>query len=191
VVAAIALGACSVQQKHAQTAISDIEASVQAAGPDAQRYAPKQLATVKTKLDTLKASLQEKDYPYVISNAPAVLASAEGLPSIIATKKAQELAALKTRWSELAAAVPHEIEAIHHRIGLLEKTRHLPRGIDKKELATAEASFKDAKGTWAMATSDFAGGNVSTAVEKARMAQKEATTLMSELKMEGKSTSHS
>jgi hypothetical protein len=191
VLACLSLAACARQKDHAQSAIADIEAAVQAAGPEAQRYVPDRLADVKTQLDSLKASFRDEHYSSVVSGAPAVLESAKDLTGAAEEKRKQEHIELAARWSSLAAAMPRAIESIDQRIATLDRSRRLPHGIDHQRLASAAVSLKEAKGSWAKASSEFAGGHVDDAVGQGEKVQKEAKVLMSELGMSTKASAHS
>ena len=189
--AAALVAACAPHKGQAQRAIADVEAAVQSAGPDVQHYIPDQLAGVRTKLDTLKASIKEHDYQSVVANAPAVLAAANQLPAAAAATKKEQLIAAASQWSTLASSLPREMESIDHRLSALEKARHLPHGLDRKQLEAAARSLKEAKGAWGKATAEFEGGKVAEAVEQAKAAQGEAAAVMSELKMPATAASQS
>jgi len=189
--AAILVAGCAPQKGQAEKAIADVDAAVQAAGPEVQHYIPDQLAEVRTKLDTLKASMKESDYQSVVANSPAVLAAAKGLPAAAEAKKKESLIEAASQWSALSSTLPREMASIDHRLVALERTHHLPRGLDHKQLESAQRSFEAAKGNWRKAAAAFQSGKVAEAVAKAKAVEGEAAAMMSELQMKEARATHS
>jgi ATP/maltotriose-dependent transcriptional regulator MalT len=175
------LAGCAGQMEPAQRSISDIEAMVIAASPEAAKYVPDQLTDVQGKLGGLKASFDKKDYSAVLENAPAVMSAAQGLASAAAAKKQELMTALNEQWSGLAAALPGYMTAIQNRIDLLGKksAKKLAAGVD---LDAARASLKDAGSLWSKAQAAFATGNLDEAVTIAQSLKTNLEDLASTLK---------
>src|ERR1700687_1588715 len=118
---AMVLAGCAGQKEPAQNSISDIEAIVTAASPEAAKYVPDQLTDGESQLGGLRASFDRKDYAAVLESAPAVMSTAQGLAGAAAAKKDALMKALNEQWSGLAAALPGYMTAIQNRIDLLGK----------------------------------------------------------------------
>ena len=165
--AVIVLAGCASQMEPAQRSISDIEASVSAAAPEAAKYVPDQLNDVQTRLGDLKAAFDRQDYGAVATAAPAVLNEAMGLASAAAAKKAEVVSGLNEQWTSLSGAVPAYMTAIRNRIDLLSKksARKLAVGID---LDAAKSALSDATSLWSKAQGAFGNGNMDEAVTAAK-----------------------
>jgi len=183
VAAAVVIAACGNQMEPAQKAITDIESAVAAAGADAEKYIPEQVAAVKGSVDALKAAFDQKDYKSVVTGAPAVLAEAQGLVAAAAAKKDEVMAALNGEWTQLSTELPAAVTAIQGRIDELSKAKKLPEGLDKAAVEGAAAGLAEAQTLWTEATNAFGAGAVEEAVTKANAVKAKANELMSALGM--------
>jgi len=181
--AAIMMTACAGQKEPAQKLIGDIESTVTAASTEAAKYVPDQLADVQSKLGSLEASFDKRDYAAVVTGAPAVLSAAQNLATAAAAKKDQILKALNDQWTVLAAALPAAVTAVQNRIDLLSKksSKKLAAGID---LDTAKAGVGDAASLWSKAQAAFAAGNLDEAVGTAKDVKAKVEALAASLKMD-------
>ena len=167
-VATLMLAACGMQKEPAQKAIANIESAVTAAGADAERFVPDHVASVKVKIDELKAAFEQGDYKSIITNAPALLKDAQGLAGLAAAKKQEFMGALQGEWSSLAAELPGTVAAVQDRVDTLSKMRRLPQGIDKAAIESAGAGVTEAKTMWEEAMAAFGTGSIEDAVAKAK-----------------------
>jgi hypothetical protein len=165
------IGACSNQMEPAQQAIAGIDSAVASASPDAAKYVPDELAAVQTKLTALKAAFDKKDYVGVLAAAPALLAEAQNLLGDAALKKDAVVKVLGSEWTGLAATVPALVAAVSKRVAMLDKSKHLPAGVD---LAAAKTNIADATSLWSKAQAAFAANNVEEAVTSARSVKAKA-----------------
>jgi hypothetical protein len=181
--AAMVLVACANQREPAQRLVSDIEAIVTAAAPEAAKYVPDQLADVQGKLGDLKASFDKKDYDSVIKEAPAVVSAAHGLASAAAAKKDELMKALNDEWTGLAGVLPEYVATLQSRIDLLSKksSKKLGAGID---LNAAKASLSGDSSLWSKAQAAFATGNLDEAVTTAKDLKTKLEELASTLKVD-------
>ena len=181
--AAIVLAGCASQMEPAQRSISDIEAIVSAASPEAAKYVPDQLTDVQSKLGELKASFDKNDYAAVLTGAPAVLSAAQSLAGAAATKKDELTKALNEQWSGLAAVLPRSMTAIQSRLGLLgnKSSKQLAAGID---LDAAKDRLSNATSLWSKAQGAFATGNLTEAVTTAKTVRSDLDRLASTLNMD-------
>lgn len=183
VAAAVVIAACGNQMEPAQKAIADIESAVAAAGADAEKYIPEQVAAVKGSVDALKAAFDQKDYKSVVTGAPAVLADAQGLVAAAAAKKDEVMAALNGEWTQLSTELPAAVTAIQGRIDELAKAKKLPEGLDKAAVEGATAGLAEAQTLWTEATTAFGAGALEEAVTKANAVKAKANELMTALGM--------
>ena len=155
VMAAVLLAGCANQMEPAKKAITDIEAAVGAAGPDAAQYIPDQLQAVTSQIADLKMKFDQKDYKAVIATAPALLAQAQGLAAAAGTAKqaaeAAALEALNAEWGTLATDLPAQLAAITSRAAILSKSKKLPAGLDAATFDAAKSGAAEAATLWEQA----------------------------------------
>jgi hypothetical protein len=179
-VAALLLAACSSQMQPARQAIDDISSAVAATSDEAAKYIPEQLSDVQHKLADLNATYDKKDYATVLTEAPAVLTEAKGLPAAAAAKKEEIAKALATEWTQLSASVPQLVTSVKTRIDALSKSRRVPKDVN---LSAAKSGLQDATMSWDQAQAAFKVGNVAAAVAAAKEAKTKAEAAASALKM--------
>ena len=183
VAAAVIVAACANQMEPAQKAIAGIEAAVSAAGADAEKYIPDQVAAVKSGVQDLKAAFDNKDYKAVITGAPALLSQAKGLAAAAAAKKEEVMTALNGQWTQFAADMPAAVGGIQARIEELSKAKALPEGMDKAALESATAGLAEAQTMWSEATASFSSGSLEDAIAKAGAVKTKVGELMTALGM--------
>lgn len=183
VAAAVIVAACANQMEPAQKAIAGIEAAVSAAGADAEKYIPDQVAAVKSGVQDLKTAFDNKDYKAVITGAPALLSQANGLAAAAAAKKEEVMTALNGQWTQFAADLPTAVGSIQARIEELSKAKALPQGMDKAALESATTGLAEAQTMWSEATASFSSGSLEDAIAKAGAVKTKVGELMTTLGM--------
>ena len=178
--AAILFVACANQMEPAKNALNNINAILNAASADAQKYIPDQLASAQSKVAELTASYDKKDYDAVLARAPAVLTEVNGLAGAATAKKDENLKKLGNEWRALAASVPQSVTAVQTRVDELSKTKHVPKGID---LAAAKSGLADATSAWDKAQTAFKSDNVEDAVTAAKDANGKIESAATALKL--------
>ena len=178
--AAFLIAACANQMEPAKNALDNINTSLAAASPDAQKYVPDQLSSAQSKVAALTASFDKKDYAAVVAGAPAVLAEVNGLAGAAAAKRDEILKALGNEWRSLAASIPQSVTAVQTRIDDLSKTKHVPKDID---LAAAKSGLADATAAWDKAQSAFKSGDAPDAVPLAKDALSKVESAAAALKL--------
>jgi hypothetical protein len=179
--ATVALAACASKMQPAQQMISKIEAVVAAAQPEAAKYVPDQLKDVQDKVANLKTAFAQQDYGAVITAAPSVLASAQGLAAAAAQKKSVVMGELNEQWSRISANLPANVAAIQKRIEVLSHNARLRKGID---LAAAKKGLDDVNTAWTTAQSDFTSGHLGQAVTAAKGVQTQLQSLAQSIKFQ-------
>ena len=182
VLTAALLAGCASEIEPAQRAISDIEATVSAAAPEAQIYVPAQLADVRTKLGELKAAFERREYSAILARAPTVMSAAQLLAGEAAAKKAEVTKALDVQWSQLATGITQNLTIIQNRIDLqsanasrlsTQKPRKTAKGRasgkpeSDSDLDAARVRLSNAASLWSKSQAAYATGNLAEAVSTA------------------------
>src|SRR5580692_2231868 len=133
--AALIMAACSSQKEPAQKLISDTRAAVDAAGADATKYVPDQLAEVESKLGTPKADFDRKNYKAVLDDGPPVLSYAQALAGAAEAKKNLIAQGFRDQWAALSNSIPGNSSSIQSRIDFLSRkeNKKLAAGVDISE----------------------------------------------------------
>jgi hypothetical protein len=184
-VATLVVAACANQMEPAQKALAEVEAAVQAASADAQKYLPEQYASVDQKLSELKASFDKKEYAAVVTGAPALLTDVKSLASAAAAKKKEVMDALGAQWTSLSASLPQAVAAIESRLTALAKTKKLPQGVTKDAVTAATSGLTEVKAAWNDATAAFGAGKVDEAVTKAKAVKDKVDEISKSLAISG------
>ena len=169
--AALALAACTNLAEPAAKAVAEVETALTAAGDDAGKYVPDQLAAVQGKLTELKDSIAKKNYKAVIAAAPAALTMAKDLASAATAKKDEMMKMAASDWTTMSAALPGLISAVQSRVDVLGKSKHLPAGVN---LDAAKTALADATSMWAKAQAASTAGDVMGAASTAKMVKEKA-----------------
>jgi hypothetical protein len=178
--AALALGACANQMEPAQQAIANVDTAVAAHSAEAAKYVPDQYKDLQTKVASLHASFDNKDYDAVLAAAPAVLDQARGIGAGATLKKEELDARLTSGWAALTASLPAQVSAVQAKLTSLGKMSKPPQGID---VAAAQAAFADAPAEWKQATAAFAAGNIEDASAAAKDVSGKVTAAAAALMM--------
>jgi len=173
VFAALLLVGCANQMEPAKQAIAGVGAALQAAGPDATKYIPDQVKAVTDQLVDLKMKFDQKDYRAVVAAAPKLLEQAKALAPAAAVKKAEFVASLPTRWTELSTSVPAAIAALASRIAA--------GGADAAAVEAATKTLSRCKGFWEIAKQTQAAGKPQQAVEYAIYIKEQADKALATL----------
>jgi hypothetical protein len=158
------VAACSNQRDIAERSLNSAENAVTAAAADAHKYLPDQLALLERRLSDLNGSFELRDYAAVRRDAPPVVADAKRLAHDAAERKQQAAKALDAHWSDIASSLPDLLDRIELRIDALNKTSHVPKGV---ELAAARSAVNEANAIWQKAQIAFATGQMDEAVSEA------------------------
>jgi hypothetical protein len=178
--AILIVASCTNQMEPAKNALDNINATLSAVSPDAQKYIPDQVAAAQSKVAQMTASYEKKDYAAVLAAAPSVLAEVNGLAGAATAKKDENLKALGTEWRSLAASIPQSVTAVQTRIDALSKTKRVPKDID---LGAAKSGLADATSGWEKAQAAFSSGNAEDAVTAAKDAKGKLDSAAAALKL--------
>jgi hypothetical protein len=182
--AAMLITGCANQKEPAEKAVSQVEASLSQFKGDAETYAAEELQGVEESIAKLKEELAAKNYKAVVLQTPNVASTLAALKDTVAKKKAdaeQILAAAQQEWTDLSASVPEMVTKLQSKVDSLNKSRKLPKGVDKAGFAAAKAEFETLKSSWAEATAEFSSGMVADAVRRARAAKAKGEELVQKL----------
>ena len=178
---AVALTACANQKEPAEKAVAQVEASLAQFRADAEQYATDELKGVDESITRLK---EELNYKTVVMQTPTVASTVAALKDTVARKKAEAeemLAAAQAEWTELNASVPEMVSKLQAKMDSLDKSRRMPKGLDKAGFEAAKQDFENLKSSWAEAGAEFSSGMAADAVRRARAAKAKAEELMQKI----------
>jgi len=186
VMAAVLIAGCANQKAPAEQAIANAESALAQVRDMAQKYVPDQLQQVDAQLNGLKDSAAKGDYKSVLAAAPALMTAIGSLKDAAAAKQAEAQAAMskaKDAWGSMSTDVPKMVDAIQSRVDVLSKSHHLPKGVTKDALASAQSGLASMKSTWNDATTAASSGDFATATTKGQAVKDQATQIMQSLNM--------
>jgi anti-sigma-K factor RskA len=165
VLVAALLSACAPgDEAPARKAIDQISAAIESAGPDATKYVPGHVAALEGQVTKLKIRFYDKDYKAIVEEAPAILASAKGLASTAAAKKAEIAKVLDGEWEKIVTDVPASIASAEKYVdGLIASKKSAP-GMTQEMVASARTGIDEQKALWEKATAAKAAGDLEQAV---------------------------
>jgi hypothetical protein len=179
--AALLAGCAARDDAPARKAIDQIDAAITAAGPDATKYIPRHVSTLKAESTQLKVKYYEGDYKGIVEAAPAILGKAQDLPRQAAAKKTQVAASLAGEWTNLETSVPEAIAAVQKHADELRKSGNVTAGPAKTLLDAAGPSISEQKALWDKAIAAKAAGDIEQAVTLAAYAKHNAEALLAAL----------
>jgi hypothetical protein len=178
------LAACSGQKmESARKAIAEAQAALSAAGPDAVKYIPKDVADTTNNIARLQSLFDAKDYDGVLDEAPAVLAKAQGLPTAAEAARVATVAAFSAEWDSISGSAPAALAAIQSRVDVLSKAAKLPEGMDAEQLELIKTELALARQQWAEAGTAHAEGKLEAATALGLAASNRAGELLNVLGM--------
>lgn len=186
VLAMLALVACGQQKGPAEQALSSAQSALSAIHDQAQKYVPDQLQAVQAQLDGMKSSLASGDYKAVLAAAPALTSAIAALKTAAAAKQSEVEAALaqaKDAWGSASTDLPKMVDAIAHRVDVLSKSHHLPKGITAETLANAKSGLQSMRAALSAAGSAASSGDYTGAMNQAKAVQAQAKQIMQSLQM--------
>ncbi|HLJ37493.1 MAG TPA: hypothetical protein VKT54_03695 [Steroidobacteraceae bacterium] len=186
VFSALALVACNQQKGQAEQAVAGAQQSLNAVRDEAQKYAPEQLGGVEAQLGQMQDSFQRGDYAGTLAAQPAMMKAINGLKDAAAEKKtAADAAAAKAKddWAATSTEVPKMVDEVAKRVETLSKTRHLPKGVTKENVASAKTGLEQVKSTWSDATAAASSGDYTSAMSKADTVKSKTQDMMKSLGM--------
>lgn len=183
---AVLIVACNMQKGQAEQAVAGAEQALNGTRDQAQKYAPEQLGGVEAQLGQLKNTYQRGDYAGTLAAAPAMMTAISGLKDAAAEKKtAADAAAAKAKddWGTASTEVPKMVDEVAKRVDTLSKTKHLPKGVTKDNVASAKTGLDQLKTTWADATAAASSGDYTSAMSKADTVKSKTADMMKSLGM--------
>lgn len=180
------IAGCNMQKGPAEQAVASAEAALDGVRDAAQKYAPEDLGSVEAQLGQMKDSFQKGDYAGVLAAAPAMTTAINGLKDKANQKKADAEAALakaKDDWGPASTAVPKMVDDLAKRVEELSKSKRLPKGVTKENVAAAKTGLDSLKSTWTDATNASSSGDFTTAMAKADAVKAKAAEIMKSIGM--------
>lgn len=158
------LVACSGNKMEpAQQAIAEARSALSAAGPDAIKYIPNQVAAVASEVERLDTLFENEDYEGVLTAAGDVLAQAQAIPAAAESAREAALVAFSAEWDSIAHSAPSALAAIQSRVDILSAAAKLPGEMDAEQFESIKTELGEAKGLWSKATAAHAAGQLEAA----------------------------
>jgi hypothetical protein len=180
--AILAAAACSAQMQPAQSALETSANAVNAAlTPDADKYAPKEVTALQSKLAELKSTFDAKNYPAVITGASDVTAAAHELTQIVSADKASEAKRLASEWSEFGESMPKLLGSVRAKIDELNREKHVPKNVN---LSSARADLNEADNLWDKAKSAHDRGEAADALASSKQAKSKAEAAAADINLQ-------
>jgi hypothetical protein len=180
IVVALVIAGCASQKAPAEAAVASAETAFGAIQAEAAKYVPDQAKGISDSLASAKDALAKGDYQAALTTAQALPAKITELTSAITAKKAE----LTTAWNGLSALLPKAVEAIGSRVGMLSKSKALPKGLDKAKFEEAKAGLSEMTATWGEATAAFGAGDLTAAIAKGETVKAKVASVMGLLNMQ-------
>ena len=180
VVFALGIAGCANQKAPAEAAIASAETAFSAVQAEAVKYVPDQAKGISDAIAAAKDAVAKGDYQAALTNAQALPAKITDLTTAVSAKKAE----LTTEWSGLSAMLPKAVDAIQSRVGMLSKSKALPKGLDQAKFDEAKTGLASMTAAWTEATTAFAAGNLTDAIVKAESVKRQAASVMGLLNMQ-------
>ncbi len=168
--------ACSSDKEPAQAAVNGLEAAVDAAKPDIERFAADRMAAVDDGVKAAKAKLDDENYAGAMADVQSATSTLTAAAEAAASRKAQ----LSTEWATFTG-MPAMIGQIKGKVAELDAMRRLPRGMNKATLDGAKSSMDSASDLWDEAAAAHDDGDLNVAVTKANEAKPMVESLMTTL----------
>lgn len=183
-VVATALAGCGPGKlESAQSAIAQTQAALADAGPEAIKYVPGEVKTVKAQISELQSLFDQKDFDGVLAAAPQVLEAAQALPGRAAAAREALIAELKSDWASLSESAPSALAAVQSRVDILSQATRLPHGMDSEQLEQVSDGLDKAQDLWNKAVVAYNSGDLEAAVALGRGADNRASELLEILGM--------
>jgi len=177
----LAAAACSAQMQPAKSALETATNSVNAAlTPDADKYAPKEVTALQSKLAELKSTFDAKNYPAVITGASDVTAAAYELTQTVSVDRDSEVKRLAGEWSEFSDSMPKLLDSVHAKLDELNRQKHLPKNVN---LSSARADLDEAEKIWDKAKSAHDRGEAADALASSKQAKSKAEAAAADINL--------
>jgi hypothetical protein len=158
------LAACSGNKMEpAQQAIAEARSALSAAGPDAIKYIPNQVAAVASEIERLDTLFENEDYEGVLAAAGDVLAQAQAIPAAAESAREAALAAFSAEWESIAHSAPSALSAIQSRVDILSAAAKLPEEMDAAQFESIRTELREAQDLWSKAAAAHAAGELEKA----------------------------
>lgn len=173
-----AAGCAGREEESARKAIDEITAAVDASGPDAIKYVPRKVSTVRGQVVRFKVMYYDRDYAGILAAAPDVLKEAQNLGAAAASRKGEIGTLMEGDWEALAMSTPAALAAARTRVEELQKAKTLPAGVNAQVLESAVKGLAEYESQWQEANEAKAAGNLEQAVTLASSARRRAQVLL-------------
>jgi hypothetical protein len=172
----LGIAGCASQKEPAEQAMAALEQKFAESSAEIQKYLPERQAELQKSIDSLRASMESKDYGDVVTGARAASDDLKRAIGEARVKRAQTLAAMETEWDELVKTMPAMITAMDKKIA--SQRGRAPQGMTRDDWKQAIADYDAARDTWSKAASEMTRKNFEETVLAARDAKARIAAIM-------------
>lgn len=162
VLATVALAlstACTGARGKAEAAIAKADQAIAAIAPEAGKVFPYEVQQLTSAVTAARDTLAKGDPAAARAAVAAIPARADSLAVRVPAKRAELTAQLDT----LRAALQLNLASIQDKVEEFAKTRRLPLGLDRAELATVKETLVSAPKEWAAIEAEAKAGELDRA----------------------------
>lgn len=159
----------------AEAALKAADASIESVKAQAEPFVPEQFAALQADATAARELFNKGDYKGTVEAANAIPAKAQEVLTAAQTRKDE----LTKSFTEVSSSVPTLVQAVTTKVAELKGKA--PKGMDKASFDTATAAVASLGPRWAEITNSFQGGDILSAVEKAKSFKTEVEGLAAQL----------
>jgi hypothetical protein len=180
VVISVFLVSCVAANKEpAAAAIKAAENAFNGVKDELVKYVPDQAKGVEDAIKAAKENFDKGNFDAALDTAKAIPEKVMALATAVAAKKAE----LTKSWEEISGGMPAMLDSIKDKLAALSATKKLPKTLDKAKLEGAKADYEAAAKMWDEAKSTLSGGDMASAIAKAKTVKEKALEVMKTLGM--------
>ncbi len=147
----------------AEQALKTVDAALEAARPDVEKYVPVEWHALSGAAVAARAQFEQGNYKDALASARELVPKIQAAGSVAQNKKKE----LATAFEAMKGSLPGMLDVLSKQLTAYAAMRRLPAGIEKDAVATAQAELPGVTQDWASALVAFDGGDVIKAVDTA------------------------
>ncbi len=162
-VVTLSVFAAACGKAPAEQAIKAVEAAVEAARPEVEKFVPSEWKSLMDSVAGAKSQLEQGQYKEALASAQGLMPQIQAAVAAAAAKKTE----LTSAFAAVSARLPGALDAVSKQLTAYAAMRKLPTGIDKAAVAAAQAELPNVASAWSGATAAYESGDLMKAVDTA------------------------